>query len=433
MNEFPELDRDDEIVCALLAPFERVRPVALPHRPAQSRRPRRSYLARRLVPVVALAAAAFAFVMIAPWQHGPASTVIQRALAAIGDEPVMHVITRSDTGFTYVDLASGREAPQLNSLEIWYDRERRFFHIKDSIDGHLVHEGLWTPAGVWQSDQPPISGDHVDRLHRGPLDPALEQFFDHYRSALKNGEARPAGSGTIDGHEVNWIELSLDGGESQYFERVAIDSGTALPIRVELSSDGKVEHGYDVVSIETMPAGEGDFTAPKGGLAKVYGESQKTPISLSEAAAALPGALSTGDSIAGLSFSSVTREDLSITYPKSSEQTPLVFTGVEIRYGAGLPRRSGAPRSEWEGGHGDFVTLQEAAAPQPLYGWSFLGVTRSGTILISPGGELVLNGLEGFLVKNGIYVHIQASSRDLLLEAARALEPIQAPASPTGN
>jgi hypothetical protein len=158
---------------------------------------------------------------------------------------------------------------------------------------------------------------------------------------------------------------------------------------------------------------------------KVYGESRKTPISLSEAATALPGALATGDSIAGLSFSSVTREDLSITYPKSSEQTPHVFTGVEIRYGAGLPHRSGAPRSEWEGGHGDFVTLQEAAAPHPLYGWSSLGVTRSGSILISPAGELVLNGLEGFLVKNGIYVHIQASNRDLLLEAARALTVIK--------
>ena len=107
MNETRESKRDDELG-ALLAPLERVQPVSLPDGAAQARRSRRSYLARRLVPVVALAAAVFALVMVAPWQHGPGSTVMERALAAITDEPVLHAVLNNPTVRTYIDLETGR-------------------------------------------------------------------------------------------------------------------------------------------------------------------------------------------------------------------------------------------------------------------------------------------------------------------------------------
>jgi hypothetical protein len=283
-------------------------------------------------------------------------------------------------------------------------------------------------------DEPFVSGNSIDYFGP-PLDPALEQFFDHYRSALASGQARLDGSGTVEGHKVNWIELSFSWPHSPNYykravaklrERVAVDEGTALPIRVELVANGKVEHGYDVVSIETLPAGKGDFSAPKGGPFKEYGEGQKTVISLAEAASALPGALSTGDSIAGLSLSSVTREDLSITYLKS-KKAPLISTGVVVRYGEGLPHWNGAPRMEWEGGHGPFVALQEAEGPQSDYGWISAFIPPSGSILVPspPMKGLIVNGCEGFLVKDGIYVHIEASSPDLRLAAARALTPIK--------
>ena len=38
---------------------------------------------------------------------------------------------------------------------------------------------------------------------------------------------------------------------------------------------------------------------------------------------------------------------------------------------------------------------------------------------------LTMTGRYGWLEKNGTYVFINASSRELLLEAARALKPIQ--------
>lgn len=228
-------------------------------RPAATKRSRRSYLARRLVPVFVLAIAAFAFVLIAPWQHGPGPTVMERALAAIGDEPVIHAVLRGETGETYINLATGREAPQMETTEIWYDGERHLEHWRSSIDGQINFDSLQTPTGITTSDGPPLA------QHRFPtLDPALAGFVDGYRSALERGSARKVGTGRVNGHDVTWIEFTLFR-SSRWVdaERVAVDDRSALPLQIERLANGRSEGRSKVTLIESLPEGSGNFTAPK--------------------------------------------------------------------------------------------------------------------------------------------------------------------------
>ncbi len=220
-------------------------------RPA--RRSRRSYLARRVVPVFVLAAAALAIALIAPWGHGRSftgSAVAERALVAIGSGPVLHVVLRQETDSSYIDLASGQERPAADIEEIWYDSERHFEHLKDSselIPDSESHEILQTPTGTW------ASYDIDPGPHTPIIDPALSEFFDGYRSALENGNAHVTGRGTIDGHDVTWIEFAVKLGCTHAYqactERVAIDKASSLPLEIEWLRKGKVASTIEIASI----------------------------------------------------------------------------------------------------------------------------------------------------------------------------------------
>lgn len=395
--------------------------------PARARRSKRSYLARRLVPVVVLAAAALVAGLIAPWQHGP--SFADRALAAIGDGPVIHAVLRSETGDTYIDLATGKETPQLVTTEIWFDSERRFEHWRSSIDGRLQYEVLETPTGITTSHGPSQTEPRDPKL-----DPALAEFIDGYRSALGNGAAHAIGSGTVNGHDVTWIEFALYPPTSKWqeAERVAVDSGSSLPLRIERYHDGHTEGSSDVVLIETLQEGSGDFTAPKAGL-PTNGDMRDhiTPVSPSDASEALPGAVWVGESVSGLPLRDISRVTLTTLYRAGSGLEPLVNTGLELQYGEGSPFTPPPSKTQ----DGSFVRLEEAAQPQSMYDWTDNAVPPAGNVLVGcvkpigplPDNVFQMRGCSGRLIKNGVYVHISASSRELLLAAARALEPIQPP------
>ena len=111
-------------------------------RPARARRSKRSFLARRLVPVLARAAIVFSFALVAPWRHGPGGTVIDRALAAIENGPVLHIVCKTPLGLSYVEIATGRETPLLYTTEVWYDRSRDFKHVATGTEAG----GIFKPA-----------------------------------------------------------------------------------------------------------------------------------------------------------------------------------------------------------------------------------------------------------------------------------------------
>ena len=80
---------------------------------ATQKPPKRSLVRRRstrFAAVAALAAAAVAALLVLPQgEHG----IVDRAIAAIGDGRVLHMVVEVPTGTTYVDLRSGhRTVPQ---------------------------------------------------------------------------------------------------------------------------------------------------------------------------------------------------------------------------------------------------------------------------------------------------------------------------------
>src|SRR5438874_1141798 len=84
---------------------------------AGRRRHRRAGVSIALALVVAVALAlAWPF-------HAQHGGFFDRALAAVGDGPVLHVVLRGDWGGTLVDLRTGERKPVYGDDEYWYDTE----------------------------------------------------------------------------------------------------------------------------------------------------------------------------------------------------------------------------------------------------------------------------------------------------------------------
>ena len=102
-HEVLELLADDPELLALADA------VAAAREPVKVRR----RVSRTVLAGAVVLAAALVIALVAPWNGGH-RTLVDRAMAAIGDEPVLHAITRetSSAGLTVVDLATGKRAPQ---------------------------------------------------------------------------------------------------------------------------------------------------------------------------------------------------------------------------------------------------------------------------------------------------------------------------------
>jgi hypothetical protein len=419
------------------------------------RAPRR--LPRRLLAVPAVAVALLALALVAPWE-GSSPSFVDRALAAVGDEPVLHAVVRTEQEVDWhrVDLATGEaSAPRLVvEREIWYDPERSLEHILTRTDGKLTDDELRTPEGVtnqegtvytcaWIARHPveatrlriscKLSGENGTVPKNIPepppiIEPALGGFLTGYRDALESGTARRVGEGVVDGRPVYWLALTLtpprppgaDRDLETIRERVAVDRETYRPLLV------RPEHGppYEVVKIETVAADEGDFSEPErlqgrdliaGG--SVLGEDE---ISLDAARSLFTvPALWAGQRVAGLEFARATRIALSTRYARETGLPPKESFALALTYGHGdanyfgiYDRRSG----------GDALTITEATEEPFALGWPSRGPLWS----LPPAGFVRIGPFDwGFLRRDGLYVKITSSlGEDAVLAAARALEPI---------
>jgi hypothetical protein len=216
-------------------------------------------------------------------------------------------------------------------------------------------------------------------------------FADGYRQGLANGSARISGHGRIDGHSVSWISFA-----DSRVEQVAVDEQTALPLAVESRSGTGAS--YRVVSIETLPPGDGDLAVPTSGLpaTPTFGHRDSAePVSAAAAVAAVPGAVIPGATLAGLPLEGIVLTRLQTTF--AFGRPPLRDVGVELRYGSGRAA----------------VVIQEATTAQMAYGW-FNGLRpRPGTMLSSWYGSL--------LVRDGLYVSIRGGSFEQRFAIARAV------------
>ena len=155
-------------------------------------------------------------------------------------------------------------------------------------------------------------------------------------------------------------------------------------------------------------------------------------VSVEQADAALDGRLlGLGESFKGLPLGDVTEKTIVSGYGPASTREPTRATGVEIVYGG--PIDPGL-------GH-DYVRLQEALEPLMLYSYRFTfqgQAPHQGSLAVAtsdvydatqPGAPSRRAGtvFAGYLLDKGVYVTIEATSKPLLLEAARTLQEVTEP------
>jgi hypothetical protein len=231
----PELHGDGE--------WERVLADA-EHRPA-----RRLKLA---VPLAVFAAAAATLTLAWPFGSDRPSGVLDRALAAIGDGPVLHVVYRFEGSPVRADLATGAVASVVSETEVWYDPRRGVNYIS-RLDGKAHSEHL-TPPGDLSARQV----EHFVALAK------------NYRTALDAGTARVIGPGRVGDRAALWIRTQSEwhpsSRDSRYHlvaEEVAVDRETFKPLYARTTEDGKAHPagGVVIAELERLPSGAGDFEA----------------------------------------------------------------------------------------------------------------------------------------------------------------------------
>jgi hypothetical protein len=387
-------------------------------RDAGARRPMR--LARPLAGLAAAAAGVFALALFQPWQS-QTPTLLERALAAVGEGPVLHVVLRGEWGGTNVDLETGERTPVHGENETWYDAERGVVHTVLRLGDVVQSEQLYEPV------DPP---QHLVALARD------------YREALRSGTARVTEEAVIEGERVSWITIHsemlpdvADGKLHEWAQQVAVSQETAEPMATRETRDGEAGPftRQRILSLELLPAGRGDFTAPKADQLESnafsfqpFGEVLTT----GEAAQVLGRQpLWAGRRVGDLDLTGIGETETRVfrsppvrrdgqTIRKVDWKDEIASArGVVLFYGDFGDDPSTFRKSEgplWERPH---VAITEATR--------LLVSPRAGTY-VPPDGSLFLRAgrRAGALERDGIYVIIEASSEELVLEAARALEPM---------
>jgi hypothetical protein len=388
----------------------------------------------RFALVATALAVGIAVILVAPW--GGSSGFADRALAALGSEPVLHVVAQAPTGgggAQLMDLSTGATAQitQIQEMEVWYDRTRGLKHTILRSDGRIVDdiletpEGGYTPSGIvydcaWIAAHPVeatkarvscnASGNNgtTPRVipRPKPIDPGLQGFLDGYQRALATGKARKTGTGKVGGRPVVWLAFDLPHRGS---EQVAVDSETMRPLLVRYHPGS---YSYRIEQIGTESSKEANFRRPT--IAEVANQpsaggvtsTESLPLTPSSIGAALPGAVWAGNSLDGMPLTSARLDDLRTSFADHT-RPPETGVGLRLEYGSGA---SGA-----------YVLLMESKRPQFGYQWARMTLTPSdlsGKLYYYSSGAAV-----GFTVANGIYTTINASNHDLLIRAARTLRP----------
>jgi hypothetical protein len=368
---------------------------------------RRRRGAARILVAAAITAALAAIAVASPWHGSSRPSLVDRALAAIGSGPVLHAVLEHERlhELVAVDLTTSRERPLPATTEIWFDEKRDVEHSTFRIDGQLKDEALQSRTRIVT----PHSSSSHPRGAAPWLDPALREFLDGYRSALASGRATRDGQGMVDGRSVMWLRFSLEHG----YQRVAIDSETSLPIRV-VTYWGGPPTIYAVRRIETLPEGAGNFVPPRTDRPEpeYY---QRLPVRIAPRAASrvVPGALAAGTSFHGLPLVKVVETKLSTVFKPDEHVAPRVAKGLEFEYGTD-DFRDAEP----------FLIVAETSEPEALNGWLDGPMPRPGEVVVGFDTVMLVRAhWSGLTVKDGIYLTILAPSRDVVLAAARALEP----------
>ncbi len=415
----------------------------------ERRRRGKTWLAAIAAAAVTAAAVVTGALLLAT--NGVQPSLVDRALAAVGDAPVLHAVIRqqgpSDTAL--VELSTGRRIVEqrVTQTEIWFDKERSLEHTITHTTHLPTQDFLSTPAGIFSESGPvwtcawiaahPVeatrasvscnfNGNNGTKPRHVPeppptLDPALAGFVDGYRKALADGTAHKIGEGTIRGQHVYWLELRLPNvyqaprePPPDLRERVAVASDTYRPLLVRPITNGVAGRDYDVLDIGTVSRADADFSKPR--LVPPGQHPTSTSVRVTDEldlaqASQLLGtrALWVGPELNGLKLAGVQRQEVTTGYGKGVQ--PRVTSVVALIYG-GIERRHATSGS---------LEITESTVPYDV--WSFdAPPTRAGFLSINRMGW-------GLVRLGDVYVEIThipfaAGVDDTFVAAARRLVPV---------
>ena len=365
------------------------------------------------------AAAAVTVLLMAPWQRAPLTT--ERALAALGAQPVIHaVVERSRPYATVVDLASGETSDEFHRYEVWYDEGRGLLRARIMIGGELLTEVLESATQFYTD----LGPRERPRPHPPRLDPALAGFATRYRDALESGRARVIGEDVVDGRKAIILRVSLrEGPSGQTWQDVAVDADDYRPLRFRFSSmpprDRPREWTWRVVEIEAISRDPHDFRPPKRAEPRPRtqtGREERT-LTPAEAAQALERpALWPGAAVEQLALSKIELMRLTTRW---ADGRVTKSRALVIQYGG--DRRGGA--------HGEpSLIITEGTSVEATRG-PFAGTPPAR-------GKLWLHGLGmadgsdadvwfGTMQRDGVYISLESPQRELIVAAARAMAPIR--------
>ena len=352
---------------------------------------------------VAVAALIVVAVLAWPFPGGTHGTLLERAAAAIGDGPVLHVVVQSGFGATEIDLATGGKTEVHSEEELWYDPQRGVHDIT-RFGGVVQGDSLYPPGRV------------------SYLDNTLAFLATDYRRALEDGTASVLGEDTIDGRSVHWIRVdtqmlpdAADGKLHEWAHDVAVSAETLKPVATRETRDGQLSpDGISrILSVETLGSGEGDFTASpsvNAGVARRF--ELAGSLTADEANAALGRTmLWVGSTFDGLPLSQIGKQIRSEGYDRTTGRWATTHTGITLFYGpssgGGIGRREPSGR---------YLQISETLTPDAQF-------NRGVRAYTPPEGKLLLFGNTGVMQSNGIHLFLQASNADTIVAAARSLVP----------
>ncbi len=415
----------------------------------RTRAPRRAWLS---VAVAAAVTAALLAAGLVLRSSNVEPTLVDRALAAVGTQPVLHAIIRQEleSRTTLVELSSGRRTAVQRTArtEIWFDNERGLKHVITNVTGEQTHDELSTPEGITSESGPvwtcariaahPVeatrarvscnfNGDNGTMPRKIPedppaVDPALAGFLDGYRAALASGAARQVGQGTVDGQHVYWLELRIPypyqpQGEPpvDLRERVAVASDTYRPLLVRPITNGEAGVDYDVLEIGTVSRAEADFSEPERVVPdqptstrfRVTGE-----LELAEASHELgTQPVWAGAEFDGLKLAAVQRQEVTTGWGPDSGVPPRVTPVVALIYGDVVRRHATAGS----------ITIVESTEPFSVWALPTMA-PPTGSMSVSEMGW-------GTLRVGDVYVQVIAAplgggASDRIVDFARSLVPV---------
>jgi hypothetical protein len=376
---------------------------------------RRPFRLGRRFAVAAVAATAVAIaIALLPGRLADESNVgvVERALAAVSGGPVLHaIVENADSRAILVDLVSGEETVEHERHEYWFDEERGELRARLTIGSEVVNEV------------------HFRRVAGPPPSHRALAFATRYREALESGKARVVRWETVAGRRSPVLSIAVPAwrdpasdrvAQPAYTEEVVVDGDTFEPLRFRHIYGPDVASGpvvwWRVVSVESIERDDDDFKAgPPSFPWTRFDPSNDRKVTVDEASTALGRpALWAGSAIDGVPL----------------ERIGVVTTSIAWTDGRETKSPSLLIRYEAPGEKGRWLWMQVGTSPEttPRFGPVDGEAVPAGKVRLAEvraHDDRSIDMWFGNVQRDGLYVNMQSPRRELVLEAARALEPIK--------